>query len=382
MGDRYTPKTKKRKSFRVIVVLALLAVIIIAVISLSLGSSWFVNLFSQRPSEITVQEFSFDVGHSRVFAEMDGSIVAAGTLGISVVDFAGRETLSDSFRMVQPALRSTRSRSIAFDIGGSAVRVFSDTQLISSIETYGTVVSASINQNGWFSIVTQEGQGVRGIVAVHNAAGHEVYRVSLGTGFALSALLSHDNNSLAILNFSETGSRINFYHGIDEDKNEPDFVFDRYGGLIIEITYLSNNDMLVISTDSLFIIDSDGYARLIYSFTERHLGGFTHNDNFITLHLYDYGIGHHGRLVTLRRDGTILEELAIDREILSMSSANDYLAILLSEGVVFYNSELEFFVTSSDSFSSAGASRVLALSNGVALATNDSSAIVVQREEH
>jgi len=364
---------------RFVTLLVSLAIFAIVAVSLIQGPAWIINLFTPQYSEISVDEFNFDVGRSRIFTKMDTSVAAAGTLGISVHDFGGRETLRDSFRMVQPAINSNGNRSIAFDIGGSAVRVFSETQILSSIEAYGSVVSATINQNGWFCIVTQESAGIRGAVTVYNNAGHEVYRVNLGTGFALSAVLSPNNTSLAILNFSEAGSKINFYHGIDEDKSEPDFIFDIYGGLIIDIIYLSNGDLLVVSTDSLFVIDNSGNATMLYSFLGERLGGFTHHDNFVALHLYNYGIGLQGRLVTLHTNGRILGELAIDREILSMSSVNNFLVILLSEGVTFFNRELEAFSASDDSLSAAGASRVLAISSDVVLATNDNTAVVIHR---
>jgi len=379
MRSKNILKTKMRIIIRFVTLLISLAIIAIIAVSLIQGPSWIINLFTPQYTEISVDEFNFDVGRSRIFAKMDRSIAAAGTFGISVHDFGGRETLRDSFRMVQPAISSNGNRSIAFDIGGSAVRMFSETQIISSIETYGSIVSATINQNGWFCIVTQESAGLRGVVAVHNNAGHMVYRVSLGTGFALSAVLSPDNTNLAILNFSESGSKINFYYGIDEDKSEPDFIFDLYSGLIIDIVYLSNGDLLVVSTNSLFVIDNSGNATMLYSFLGERLGGFSHHDNFVALHLYSYGIGLQGRLVTLRTDGTVLGELAIEREILSMSSANNFLVILLSEGVTFFNRELEPFSASADSLSAAGASRILAVSSDIVLATNDNTAVVIHR---
>ena len=379
---RRNSRTIKQRVVRFAVILVLLAMFVAVVMSLIHGPSWAIDFFSLRSSEITVEELSFDVGRSRIFTKMNNSIATAGTAGINVIDFGGRETLRDAFRMTQPAISSNNNRSIAFDIGGSAVRVFSESQIIASIEAYGAVVSASINNNGWFCIVTQEGAGTRGSVAVHNAAGHEIYRVSMGTGFPISAVLSNNNTNLAILNFSEAGSKINFYHGIDEYKNEPDFIFDIYNGLIIDIVFLNNNDLLVISTDSLFVIERSGSARMLYSFPGQRLGGFVHCGNFIALHLYDYGIGLQGSLITLQANGTILGELTIDREILSMSAINNSLVILLSEGVVFFNRNLEAFSASADSLSAAGASRVLALNSDTALATNDNTAIVIRREEH
>jgi hypothetical protein len=383
-GEDKTNK-KKRNFIRPIIILVVIAVIAIIVISLvsayNSGNFHPSSLFSRRRADITADEFNFDVGRDRMFAHTDGFTAAVGTLGINVFDSAGNETLRDAFRMTRPTLGRAGNRFIAYDIGGSSLRVFSSTQIVSSLEIEGVIISASLNQNGWFTVVTHEGGNNRGIVTTYNQNGTAVHWVSFGTGFVLSALLSHDNQNLAILNLAETGSRINFYNGIDTDKHEPDFIFDIYGGLIIDISYLPNNDILAISMDSLFLVESDGRGKMLYSFADKHLSGYAHDEDFIALHLNDYGVGNQGNLMTFLADGTILGEIRFNREIVSMSAANGTLVVLKSDGVLFFSGELEEFPVSAESFSAAGASRVLAVNEDVAIATSDNSAVVVRREK-
>jgi len=377
----------KRKVHRILIlVLILLVVAILAFIVISLiigfitGSSPLTALFSQRLPEISVDEFNFNIGRARMFATTDNSIAGAGTLGIKVLNADGVETLGDSFRMGQPAITSSAGNYIAFDIGGSAVRVFNNTRITSSIEASGTVVSASINKNGWFCIVTQDGSGYRGIVTVYNNTGNDVYRVSIGGGFVLSAELSDDNKNLAILSFTSTGSRISFYHDIDTS-DEPFYIFDYSGGIVLEITYLPNGNILAFSTDLVFVVDGHGEREVLYSYHDNRLGGYAYHKNFIALHLYDYGIGHQGRLVTLLTDGTVLGETGIERDIISMSAIDNSLVVLRNDGVAFYNEELEEFSLSAGSISAAGAIRILALRDNIAIATSDNSAVVLRRGE-
>jgi len=381
MSGEDISKRKKRGLIKLIFLLVFFAIAVFITISLitwsRTGSSWLTDLFIPRPTEISVDEFNFDIGRSRAFADLNSSIAGVGTLGLKVLDADGRETLRDPFRMSQPAIKSSEGRGIAFDIGGTTVRVFDRNRIISSIETEGTVVSASINKNGWFCVVTQEGGASRGIVTVYNSSGIGVLRASKGTGFVLAAHLSHDNKNLAILNYTDTGSRISFYYGIDTDK-DPDYTFDFTSGLIIDIMYLINGNILAITTDSTFLVDTSGSGRMLYTYPDNRLGGFAHDNDFIALHLYDFGVGHQGRLVTLNTDGTMLGEIAVEREIISMSAADSFLAVLKSDGVVFYNSLLEEFPASRESLSSAGASRVLAISSKTALATSDNSAVVIR----
>jgi len=384
MSSGKIPKGKVRRILILVTVLIVVAIVTFSVVSLIMylvtGTSPFSALFSPRISEITAEEFNFNIGRARMFVSSDNSIVGAGTLGIKVLNNDGVETLRDSFRMGQPSIASTAGHYIAFDVGGSAVRVFNDTQVVASIETNGTVVSASINQNGWFCVVTQDGSGYRGIINVYNNLGNDVFKVSIGSGFVLSAELSHDNKNLAILSLTNNGSRIIFYHDIDTE-DEPFYIFDYSGGIILEITCLPNGEILAFSTDLLFIVDGLGNREILYAYHDNRIGGYAYDKGFVALHLYDYGIGHQGRLITLLADGTILGEAAIDREIISMSVINKSLVILKNDGVAFFNEELEEFSMSAGNISAAGASRILAVRDNVAIATSDNSAVVLRREE-
>ena len=385
MGNAVTAGKRKRKIVGLVLLLVAFAVVLFIIASLILGyitgSSWLSAFFSPRIQELTVDELAFDIGRSRMFANIDGAVAAVGTLGVQVLDAAGNETLREPFRMTQPAIAGSGSMCIAYDTGGTALRVFNGTQIISSIETDSAIVSASINQNGWFCVVTQGGGGLKGVVAVHDNTGAGVYRVTLATGFALSAQLSPDNKDLAILTLPDTGSRIMLYHGIDISEDDPDQQFNFFDRLIIDIFYLSNGDVIAISTDSLFLLEKAGDRHTLMDFPDKRLGGYEFNDDYIALHLYDFGIGYQGRLVTLLADGTVLGELVLDREIMSMSSLDKTLIILKTDGIVFYNENLEAFSESAESISAAGANRVLAVREDAALATSDNSAVVVKRGE-
>jgi len=385
MSSGNVPKGKKFKFPALVLILVVVAILALVgtyfILSQITGAPLFSFLFSTRLPEVTAAEFNIDIGRARMFASNDDSIAAVGTLGIIVLNTDGVETLRDSFRMSQPSIAGTGKFFIAFDIGGTVVRVFNGTQVLSSIEVNGIVVSASINQNGWFCIVTQDGGGYRGVVTVYNNHGVDVFRAHIGSGFVLSATVSPDNKNLALLSFTETGSRITFYDNIDSE-DEPVYRFDYSGGLILEISHLPDGEILAFSADLLFIVDSEGNREILYAYHDRRLGGYAYDNNFIVLHIYDYGIGYQGRLITLLTDGTILGELDIEREVLSISTFDNSLVILKTDGIVFFSEELEEFSMATGSNSAAGASKVLAVRSDVALATSDNSAVILRREEH
>jgi len=377
------PKWRWRRlvgiAFSLISLVVLTYIAITLITGRGLDMAWLTDMFSRREPVEAVDEYHFEVGRDRVFADLGGSLAAAGTLGVQVLDIGGNELIRDPFRMSRPAINASNGRAVAFDIGGTAVRVFSDTRITASFEAGGEIVSASINRNGWFCVSAQEGGGLRGVATVYDDRGSAVYKVNLASGFVLSAVLSPDNRNLAVLNLTDNGSRITLYNGLN--KTDPDSSFELKGGLIVDIQYLSNGNLLAVTTDSLIILGRSGASGMMYEFFDKRLGGFSLDDGLIALHILDFGVGHGGRLVMLKEDGLVLGELAIDREIVSMSLGGGLLAVLRSDGPALYDTDLEELTISGDRLSATGAGRILALENGAALAVGEHLAIVIKAED-
>jgi len=379
-GDE-NPRKKKRRLLGIIFSLISIAVLTYIAIRLisgqELGISRLTGLFKPRTPVAAADEYNFDVGGNRVFADLGGSLAAAGTFGVQVLDISGAETLRDPFRMTSPAISAATGRAVAFDIGGTAVRVFDETRITASIEETGTVISASINQNGWFCVCSQERGAFRSIVTAYDNRGRDVYRVSLASDYAISAILSPDNKRLTVLSLTGEGSRVAFY---DLSSEITGGIFDHPGGLILDIRYLTGGDVLAVTQESLITIDAGGNGLGLYSFSGRRLGGYAQDGDLIALYLLDYGLGYSGRLVTLRENGEILGELASSREIISMSFSEGYLAVLRNEGLSFYGKELDELTPREGSASATGATYAVALRDMAALAAGDHSAAVIRFE--
>jgi len=379
-GDE-NPKKKNRRLLGV--VFSLLSLIVLTYIAITLitgrglSLSQLTSLFRARIPVETVDELHFNVGRNRVFADLGGSFAAAGTLGIQVLNAGGVETLREPFRMSSPAIMSTEGRAVAFDVGGTSVRVFNGLQITASLETGAAIVAASVNRNGWFSVCTQDGGAYRSVVVVHDHRGRNVYRVSLASGYVLSAVLSSDNRSLAVLSLTDDGSRITFYDLSSESAGNEFYFPDR---LILDMRYLPGGEVLAVSPDSLILIDRNGAGTELYDFSGRRLSGYALDGGFIVLYLLDYGIGHHGRLVTVDVSSGLLSELPTDKEIVSLSSGRDFLAVLRSDGLSFYDADLNEIPPDPEGLSIAGATRVVALGRNAALVAGDHSAVVISIE--
>ena len=74
---------------------------------------------------------------------------------------------------------------------------------------------------------------------------------------------------------------------------------------------------------------------------EYDLGG----DGFTALLLNRYRSGSVGRLVTVGEDGAELASLDVNEEVVGVSAAGRYLAVLYTDQLVIYTPELETYAT-------------------------------------
>ena len=379
MAGGEKPNNRKRKLAGIagsVISLAVLTYIAIGLIS-GRGAwlSWVKGLFSSREPVEYADEYHFDVGRDRVFAVLGDSLAAVGTLGIQVLDAAGNETLRVPVRMSAPAVCAQGGRAVAFDIGGAAVWLFNETDTVMSFDPAGAVIEASMNRNGWICVCSQDSGGFKGAVDVYNDRNRAVYKVRLESGYVLSAALSPDNKTLAVLNLAEEGSRVSFY---DLNSETPGHVFVLPGELIIDMWYLKSGDLLVVSTDSLFITDKNGAEKKLYDYSGSILGGYTFTGDFTALHILDYGVGYNGWIVALDEAGKLLGVIRTEREIMSISAGAGFLAVLRSDGFFFYDFGLGELPPANAPGSATAATRILALDDSSALAAGDNSAVVVR----
>ena len=380
-GDE-KPKKRIRGLLSVAISLATLVVLTYIAVTLISGREFFFmrfirNRVSSEPMVI-VDEYSFEVGRARVFADLGETVAAVGTLGVQVLDLGGNELLRDPFRLTSPAIDVSGNKAIAFDIGGTAVRVINDAEFSASFDTEAAIISASVNENGWFCVCVRDDSGYKCAATVYNNLGKEEYKVRMASGYILSSILSKDNRRLAVLSLTEGGSKIAFYELSKEDVDRTFLLPDR---LIIDIQYLPSGDLLAVTTESLVAVDKNGGGKELHWFAGKRLGNYTVSGGLIALHLLDYGVGYNGRLVTFDGNGSFLATISTDYEIVSMSACEDRLSVLRNDAVVMFDKELCEIRHSPAPASSAGAEGILALRDGAALVTSDHTAVILRAED-
>ena len=108
----------------------------------------------------------------------------------------------------------------------------------------------------------------------------------------------------------------------------------------------SGNEIVTVSDTVLTIGETDGTVKASYPYGGTYLREYTmEGDGFTALLLNRYSSGSVGRIVTIGEDGKELGTLDVNEEVVNLSAAGRYLAVLYASRLVIYNPDLQVYAT-------------------------------------
>jgi len=305
--------------------------------SMSVRALWR-NVKNLTRERTTTTEFWYNSAGDCVFAPVGGGFVLAGSDGVRYLDSSGLETQLSAEHLSSPAADSSGDAALVYDLGGRFLCVSDKRGMVWSGEAEGSIYAASINDAGWITVCAEE-TGYKGAVTVYNASGRAVYRWHSGSGYVIGADLSSSCKTLAVLSLGSDGSRISFFRLSSEEELSRYVLPDE---VILEVAFLSPDTVAAVTQSSVITVSSDGSEKNRTDLPAPHLTHCTFDgEGFTTLACTDYAVGTHGGIVTVDDHGKLLGQLAVDRQILSLSAAGRYVAVRYADGITVYTPTLK-----------------------------------------
>ena len=327
-----------------LILAAVLAVVIVAAYRDGTGFDALQRLFSYGSGESAAEvRYDYDASDNNRFAVLDSSLVVLLDTKLQILGKNGQEIWSTAVRMTAPALSTGGGRAVAYDAGGTELYVVDEDGEVLALtapEDY-PFLSARLNRDGWLA-VTKELEGYKGGVTVYNSRMEEVFAFNASQRFVVDACVTDDSSMLAAVTLGQEDSvfvsNVVLYR---LDQEEPAADYDISDGLVMAIGQ-QDSRLVTVSDTCLTYAGQDGEIRATYSYGGSYLREYDLNgDGFAALLLNRYRSGSVGRLVTVDTDGQEIASLDVNEEILSISSAGSYLAVLYMDSVVIYTEELE-----------------------------------------
>ena len=386
-GSRPAPNSKKQPNrfvrflaFLVTVALVLGAVVLVVnydKLNFDSLKRWFSYRNLNRSDSGQADSFRFDGNSSNAFAVVDGNLLVCSSNSIRLYSGSGQVYVDKTVSMEQPVISMMDKTALIYDAGGRTLFVYQGREEAFSLELNEdqVLLSADINPNGWLTVVSQE-SGYKGVVTVYDSAYAPKMQIKLSSRFVMDAALAPDNKSVALLTVGLTDdsfeSRVDLYR-LDRTTQEdsPNWTCSLGGGAVLELRWDSSG-IWALGESAVSSVNTRGELVGSYDYTGRFLKGFSlDGTGTAALLLGKYRAGSSSELSVVNPDGEVRASLPMDEQVLSLSAAGRYIAVLTADRLDIYNQDLELYASLDGTLS---AQKVLQRADGSAMLISNNTA--------
>lgn len=282
------------------------------------------------------------------FAAIDGSLVTVAANQVRVLDERSQVLYQNSVRFLHPDLVSGGGVAVAYDIGGTVLYALDSKGLRWQQETEGELLAVTVNPHGYVTAVYNK-SGAKAAVTVWDSNGAAVFTFQSAQRFVMTAALGQDDRTLAAVTMGQEDGKFQsflvLYH-TDSDKMVVTTPVD--GGVAYALETLQR-EFCAVTEQGLYLLDSGGELKASYSYGGQFLRRCVVGDGgWAALLLSRYKSGGYASLITVDGDGNELGGCDIDGEVLDISTAGRYVAVLFSDRLTIYDKYLTEVATLPD----------------------------------
>lgn len=296
----------------------------------------------ERSEEGQGVEFPISIEENNCFAALGDSLIACSGNRITLYSDSGAPYVDMDVTIASPVVTTAGEYALVYDSGGSDLYLFSGRQLAFqySAESDRTIISARVNENGWMAIVERT-NGYKGSVTVYNASHQPVITENISSSFVLDAVVSPDNRKLAVLTIGQQdtsfATTLTLYNTSDGTEAVSAVVSDTPS---LEIIW-DGSGIWLQEQYGIRLLDTECQQVGQWQDTSLYLRGYSlKGDGFAVEYFSRYRSGSVGQIVVLDHQGQVTGTLNVNEEVLSITAAGRYIALLTNSGLTIYTHEL------------------------------------------
>lgn len=350
---RIQPKKKKNRWRRLAAVTAV--VLVVVTVAVLWDSTTFDGLRrsivyarAEQDENGCARLYSYDSDRSGCFAVLDGSLLRASLSQVSVMGEDGHMRFHESVKFQCAAIDSNGRRAVAYDIGGTELYVLDSKGLVHRITCDSEVQSAHLSEDNKLAVVVNK-SGYKAAAYVYDAAGRLAFEFDSANQFIMTAAVSGDGRHLAAVTMGQSDGVFTSYVVLYRmSREEPTATCELPGEAVYDIGTVDNT-FCVAAENALYFVANNGTIGASYPFEDGYLRRCSlQGDGFAALLVGRYRSGAQGTLVTVDENGKVIGEAETDGEVLDLSAAGHYVAVLYSDHLTIYDKRMRECATLSN----------------------------------
>ena len=341
--ENTAPKKQRSKTLRrilagVLTLLLIVLAVLVFVFRDTLTGEGLRKLFGREAAEAEARDaFTYETGAEQIFASVGDGLAVASSSSVQLLNAAGEIVFKQVVSYDSPVVFGSAAGALFCGLGGRHCVFAAPNGESRSPASGGEILTAGMNENGWFYLVTAEA-GYKALVSVYNSACEKQYEWWSGSGYVLRAALSPDNRSLAVVCAERDCSRLHIFSLNSETERASAEIADT---LLFDLAYLSGDTLCAVGETGLRFFSGDGEEKGAFLLDGRYLLDYTlSRSGFAAVYVSAYRSGAGGTLLTLDGRGAQLGSVDLERDVVSLSAEGKQLLVMTADSLVLYNQEL------------------------------------------
>lgn len=285
-------------------------------------------------------EFTYTRDATNAFASLNGSLVLCSDTALQLYSNSGVLYIDRQVKMNDPVISVCGTYAVVYDVGGNNLYVIHNKEVVFEYtsKTGCDLLSARVNENGCLAVV-EEASGYKASVRIYNSAFKLVLAENVSSEYVVDVVISPSNSQFAVVSIAQRSGKfssiVSLYDGKEGDQLASTVL---EGQFILELHWQSNNIWLQ-GNDSATVLDQELNVLGTWSEPNQYLQGYSLNgDNYAVEVASWYKAGGSGEVLLIDERGDTACSKAISGEVLSVSAAGRYIAVLTAEALTIYTS--------------------------------------------
>ena len=301
----------------------------------------YLDVKNQNASE----RITFDAHSANQYADLHGALAIASVSGLRVYSDKGDEQATVLASLAAPQIDCGGKYAMAYDAGGyGLVAAHASKGEVLNISTTEPIFDADIASDGSICYVSTE-SGYKTVAYVYNERQQMIYRWLSSSQFLPLCTVNSGAKTLACVSLGQSGG---IYESsvvlLKTDSDQIEKTVSLGNELIYDLEFTDNDTLCAVGENSISYLTSSGERMGKYDYDDAYLKDFSFGGSgFLTLTLNMYKAGNRYRVVTVGTDGEEIGSLSTDAQILDVSAAGAYVAVLTAKNLTIYNAALELY---------------------------------------
>lgn len=350
LGKRLLELGKNVVALSVTLALAVLAVLIIVNrdrLNLDGVKRWVAYGTLDRDESGRTEEFDVSGNGNSAYAALGDTLVVCTGHDLQVFAHGSRSAARQTVNMNAPIIHSEGSYAAVYDVGGQSLYVLHNAEIVWEYTSPKgcQILSARVNASGCLVLVEQT-SGHKATVTVYD----EKYRPRIGinesTNFVSDAVLSPDARSVAVLEFYQDadslGCDLVLYNVRDAQKQTTSKLGE---DMVIDLRWKGER-IWAQRESGVTVLDKEGSILNQWERSNKYLSRYCLDGmGFAVEYLSKYRSGGAGELRIIGTDGEQSVSRSINEEVLSISAAGRYVAVLSTSSLMIFKDDLQEYAS-------------------------------------